>query len=293
MNAPPGLRALVAIGVLSASGAVLSGCRRDAPSPGGAPGVDAQDGGDAGAPVRASALAGEDAGAAPERAGEARGDGGAIHPACEGRELALLAAAVDPRCAAPRHARAADGGADASRARSIRQEVRREGERIVVSLVNDGTEVATVPLRFHPGHPELAFSVLAEVEGQGVFELAAPANDAPREAPRAPGPAAPRHPAERALLELDAGPRFERVHTALIRIAPGGAARARLVVDPRVVKRLDRRCPDGSAARVKQGDGGAPCLPARLPPGHVALYVGQLVAPDVGGEPARVDWDLP
>ena len=195
----------------------------------------------------------------------------------------------------------------------LRQEARRDGDHVVLSIVNGGTAPVVVPLRFHPGRPELAFTVLAESEQKAVFVLEPPSNDAPGEAPRIDAGVAP---VIRSLgigdfdfdVGLDAGSSFLRVYSARIRLAPGGAARARLAIDPRIAKRLDRSCGAGSsgasaAARASSGPGapdggpgGGPeqaCLPPRLPKGRVVLYVGQLVAAVDAGEPARVEWDAP
>ncbi len=300
---------------LSSSGALFVACRRDAPRS-----VDETDGSVAapGSPEaaletdRRGDASGQLARGLEERADEARRDAGELHGACEGAALSLLTAAVDPRCAVTERewndlVRAADSAASTARVGAgdgpkskvrLRQEARREGDNVVVSIVNGGSTPLVVPLRYHPGHPELAFSVLAESEGHGVFELAAPRNDAPAHEP--PGPAkastAGGRPFVRpsTLSELDAGAAYQRVHSARIRLPPGGVARARLVIDPRIVKRLDRTCSDAGARSRRDGGGDEDeCLPARLPKGRVVLHVGQLVTATEAGEPARVEWDAP
>ena len=245
-----------------------------------------------------------------------RTDGGTIAPACEGAKLRLLAAVVDPRCAVTERewrdlVRAHDAqsagvpppaGANKDAGRggpgggALRQEARREGDAIILSIVNRGTTPLVVPLRYHPAHPELAFSVLAEASGRGLFELEPPKNDAPegppaRTAARMEVPSSPTRPPPLPF-ELDGGASssFIRVHSARIRLPPGGSASARLVVDPLIAKRLDRTCPDP----VTGGDAStSECLPARLPKGATVLHVGQMVAGIDAGEPARVAWDAP
>lgn len=238
------------------------------------------------------------AGARPD----AGGDG-----ACRGAAISLLAAAVDPRCAVSprdweallRAAGTSDAGALQTGAREdakgIRQRARREGDRVVVSLVNEGAGPVVLPVRFHPGHPELAFSVLAALDEQTVFELAPPVLDVPREPPRIGGVRPSDTHRGGPPVVLDDGPPVAHVHSARIELPPGGVAHARLAVDPRIVRRLDRSCDAGAGTGQDAGLdarlGG--CLPARLPKGHVVLYVGQLVAPTVESPPARVEWDLP
>ncbi|MBX3264176.1 MAG: hypothetical protein KF782_31180 [Labilithrix sp.] len=321
---------------LGSSGAFVFGCRKDAPTASdgvGAPATSAVADGGAAATERGAAPDGEgssdDAPARLRALVGGRRDAGDVDPACEGVELSLLAAAVDARCAisdtewaaltrpedgangsagrgAPAGGAAVAPRRDTAAARQdavgLRQEARREGDRIVVSIVNGGAAPLVVPLRYHPGRPELAFSVLAESDARALYELAPPSWDAPLDgSTRRDAGDARRAP----LLRPDGGPAIARVHTALIRLAPGGAARARLAIDPRIVKRLDRRCgdagdvspPDGGGlvGEGRSRDAGAPdgCLPARLAAGRVVLHVGQLVAAIDAGEPARVAWDVP
>ncbi|MBX3202199.1 MAG: hypothetical protein KF894_28980 [Labilithrix sp.] len=319
--APPGRRrralGLAAL-ALASSGAFLVGCRKDAATAS----VDASSAAgasDAGGRAPGAPTDGrdeldddsiDDAPAALRelRRGAGGRDASDVDPACEGAELGLLAAAVDPRCAISEQewsalSRSFDGpgpggGAPADARAALRQEARREGNRIVVSVVNGGVAPAIVPLRYHPGRPDLAFSVLAESDGGAVFELAPPRGDASPATARDA-----RRERRAALLGFDGGAAVERVYVASIRLAPGGAAHARLTIDPRIVKRLDRRCGDAgagapSAADPRDGerrDGSAPggCLPQRLASGHVVLYVGQLVASVDVGAPARVEWEVP
>lgn len=336
MTASSKLRALLTLGLLAlgSSGALFAGCRREAPGSAGDGTGSAPPSASASSRSGDSVAAGEDAAqrdaaSVAARVGEARRDAGGVDAPCEGGELSLLAAAVDPRCAvSEREWRAmqedasvqvrdggarADGSARASGRGALRQEARRDGDHVVLSLVNGGTTPIVVPLRFHPGRPELAFSVLAESEQKAVFVLEPPSNDTPGEPPRIDAGA---EAVLRSLglgdfdfaFGLDAGSSFLRVHSARIRLAPGGAARARLAIDPRIAKRLDRSCGAASsgassAARASSGpgvhDGGRgvgpdpACQPPRLPKGRVVLYVGQLVASVDAGEPARVEWDAP
>ena len=294
---------------LSSSEAFLAACRKDAPrttdetdGAAGAPGLAATGSESAAATDEPVDAAGQVARGLEARADEARRDAGDVDRACEGAALSLLTAAVDPRCAVTERewndaVRALEGEGPRPNVK-LRQEARRDGDSVVVSIVNGGSAPLVVPLRYHPGHPELAFSVLAESAGRGVFELAPPRDDAPaREPPGvakglAPGSRPPARPST--LAALDAGPGYARVHSARIRLPPGGVARARLVIDPRIVKRLDRTCSDaGARTRADGGGDGEDCLPARLPKGHVVLHVGQLVTATDAGEPARVEWDAP
>lgn len=221
----------------------------------------------------------------PERTARPAREGG-LEGICEGSELALLAAALDERCAITGPAWDALGAAPSPGA--LRQEaVAEAGDaglgRVVFRLRNVGDTPVDVPVRVRPGRPDLAaFSLLAE-DGSGVYELAPPHPDLPVEP--ADGGTRPfgtrANPTRRArdprtLVTLDAGT-DEYVHSARIRILPGGAASARLAVDPSVVKRLD------------PADAGAP---ARLR-GHAVLHLGLLVVPFALGEPARVEIDLP
>ena len=338
MTASSKLRALLTLGLvaLGSSGALFAGCRKDAPGSAadGAGSAPPSGAAPAPSPSRDSFTAGEDAaerdaGSGAARAGQARRDAGGVDTPCEGGDLSLLAAAVDPRCAVSERewramqedssAQVRDGGARAGGSATatgrgaLRQEARRDGDHIVLSLVNGGTAPLVVPLRFHPGRPELAFTVLAESEQKAVFVLEPPSNDTPGEAPRIDAGAAS---VLRALglgdfdrdVGLDAGSSFLRVHSARIRLAPGGAARARLAIDPRIAKRLDRSCGAASsgassASRASSGSGlhdggrdGGPepaCQPPRLPKGRVVLYVGQLVASVDAGAPARGGWVAP
>lgn len=325
-------RRLVVAGVavvISSSEAFLVACRKDAPR---STGEDAGVGtSSASATAEPAAAIGPDEGEAADAAGnvarglearaeEARRDAGTVDPACEGPVLSLLAAAVDPRCAVAErewtelaHAAgeaaagvpgtAGAGGTVGSAATPkgiLRQQARREGDHVVLSIVNGGKAPVVVPLRYHPGHPELAFSVLAESEGRGVYELAPPSNAATAIESGGAGATTgtrARHPVRPDVLgELDAGATREHVHSARIRLPPGGVARARLTIDPRIVKRLDRTCTDaGARSLARGGDGGAAeeCSPGRLPKGRVVLYVGQLVTALDAGEPARVEWEAP
>lgn len=256
-------------------------CRNDArPTP-----PDATDGVP---PTRSDTITSEDA-AVPEPAlaadaeVERRPDAGAS-TGCSGARITLLGAALDPRCAITEkdwnaRVRPSSRGDDVKVESALRQELRREGDSVVLSLVNGSKAMVSVPLRFHPSHPELAFSVLAEAKDAGIFELEPPGNDAPP--PTLPPPVQPAHGPK---VDLgDAGTPFY-VHHALIRLPPGGSAEAHLRIDARVVRRLDREC--------RAADAGS-CLPARLAKGRVVLHVGQLVAPTAAQTPTRIEWDAP
>ncbi len=292
-RAPPALRlALVAV-VLGSAGAGASACHNEASRRGGVE-ADAASPTDVAAQLSLSGDAstvelGEDAGpSAASRRREPR-DGGGAPVACEGSRLSLVAAALEPRCAIGEsewRALTAGGGPP-----NLRQEAQRDGDAIVLAVVNGGTSDAVVPLRFQPIHSELAFSVLAETEARGVFELAPPAleQDLLVARPRPPTMRAPDAGARErrwgVLDELDGGwPSARHVHTARIRLTPGGRATVRLTPDPRIVKRLDRTC---------VADAGEACLPPRLPPGRTVLHVAQLVTGFDAGAPARVEWRAP
>jgi hypothetical protein len=204
------------------------------------------------------------------RPSASRGGAEAVDAGCEGPAISLFGAIMDDRCAVSDRAwnlavRAAEASADGGGAEALRQEATWSGERVELRLVNRGTAPLVVPLRFRPGRSDLpAFTVLAEDERHALFELASPAlEDADA------GVAEPRSP--------------ERVHSARIRLPPGGAARARLVLDTHVVKRLDHVCADASDCSLR--------IPA-LPRGHYVLYIGQLLAGIDAGPPARLEWDV-
>jgi hypothetical protein len=284
-----------------------SACRRDAPGGGGGGGEGSPTASGEAVLAATSAAASANAGATDELHDEAldgaagrqaRGvesqadelrDAGAPASTCSGTVLGLVRAAEEPRCAIGERewnalkSRAADAGAESS----VRQEARREGDRIVIAAVNRGKAPVDLPLRFAPGRPDLpAITVLAEDVQHAVFELASPIPDDERDgsAPppkRAPAPHGRGPTFDAGWLDLAA---VAHVYSARIRLPPGGAAQVAFRVDPKVVKRLDDGCREHDAAA---------CTPARLPRGHYVLYVGQLiVAADVGA-PARIEWDAP
>lgn len=338
-----GTSALLILAAAS-TGAIVSGCRDEA-TPSRAPDAgERSDGGssglslDGGGPQGVGEPGGEQAGL-PEPKGDASGGGGAAR--CEGARLSLFGSLLEPRCEiserewtslvqsagapdgsarAPRSdagvgAKAKQGGPDGEGKPSLlRQEAQRDGDDIVVSIVNAGATAIAVPLRYHPSHPELAFSVLAETDAKAVFELAPPqlgadampkARDAGAGSLPRPDRREPPQDRWRLLAELDGGSPSVHVYTARIKLPPGGRASARLEIDPTVTKRLDRSCPDpsqpsgssdkrgGAPAAKVDGGVGEVCLPSRLPRGHVVLYVGQLITGIDAGPPARVEWNAP
>lgn len=219
-------------------------------------------------------------------AAEAQHDRTSGAPACEGKALSLLDVVLDERCALAERewrllGRGGEGRSDGGAIDGLRQEARRDGDGIIVSIVNRGRAPVVVPLRFHPAHPELAFSVLAEDDKHAVFELAPPKIELPRTDARSHDARRFALPPREAPPGLDAGRDALRVHQAALRLPPGGSARARIELDPRVTRRLDRNC----------GDAGA-CVPARLPNGRVVLYVGQTISTIDTGAPARLEWDV-
>jgi hypothetical protein len=187
---------------------------------------------------------------------------GPTDPACvggKGAEIALASAVVDPRCAIgrvrARQLRALlerDGGPPVS----LRQEAKLlEDGRIVHRLVNVGPAALTLPLIFSVSLP--AFLVMAEDEGQTLYELAAPRFDA--SAPATKG----------------------RAHFARIVLEPGGAAGATITLDPTIASVVARRGGD-------RADAGA----AKLPKGHYVLRIGELLADVEAGAPARLPFDV-
>jgi hypothetical protein len=274
-------------------GAILCGCRERAPL--GAP--------DSG-PPSTSADAAADASSLEEETppvlptNDASVDAGhktALDATCRGSMTSLLGAVMNPRCAVSerewealvRAAPDGEAGANVSRPEAlVRQRARRDGDHVVFELVNEGRSSVVLPLRFHPAHPELAFSLLAARPDGAVFELAPPGLDAPAEPPGGAGPIAPL-PTHGPRFGLDdAGP-SSHVYRARIELLPGGVARANLTIDPSIRDRLDRGCGRADAAP----DAGT-CLPKRLGAGRSILVVGQLLAPTIQAPPARLDWDV-
>jgi hypothetical protein len=186
---------------------------------------------------------------------------GPIDPACvggKGGEIALATAVVDPRCAIGRvRARALrallerDGGPPPA----LRQEAKLlEDGRIVHRLVNVGPAALALPLIFSVSLP--AFLVMAEDEGQTLYELATP--------------------------RFDVSATKGRAHFARIVLEPGGAAVATFTLDPAIASVVARR---GGGDRA---DAGA----AKLPKGHYVLRVGELLADVEAGAPARLPFDV-
>ena len=208
-----------------------------------------------------------------------------LDPICDGADVALVVAALDERCAISGPAWETLAAAPSPGA--LRQEAAVEASGVVFRLTNRGTTAIELPVRIRPGRPDLAaFSVLAEDDAHGVYELAAPHPELPSMVAWHPDggirPFGTRaNPTRRArdprtAITLDAGD-GEYVHSARIRVAPGGAASVRLAIDPTVVKRLD---PTDAAA------------PNRVQ-GHVILHIGQILVPYAAGEPARIEMQLP
>ena len=185
---------------------------------------------------------------------------GPVDPACaggKGADVALASAVVDPRCAIgrvrARQLRALlehDGGPPAP----LRQEAKLlEDGRIVHRLVNIGPTALTLPLIFSASLP--AFLVMAEDEGQTLYELASP--------------------------RFDVTASKGRAHFARIVLEPGGAAVATITLDPAIASVVARRGGD-------RADAGA----AKLPKGHYVLRVGELLTDVEAGAPARLPFDV-
>jgi hypothetical protein len=223
-----------------------------------APSAEPEDEGD-GAPREPSAEAGNRFRDAEPKA-EADRDG-PVDAACvggKGVDVSLASAVVDPRCAIGRvRARQLrellehDGGPPVS----LRQEARvLEDGRVAHRLVNVGSVALTLPLIFSATLP--AFLVMAEDEGQTLYELATP--------------------------RFEVAASKTRAHFARIVLEPGGAAVATITVDPGIGSVVARR---GGGDRA---DAGA----SRLPKGHYVLRIGELLTDVEAGAPARVPFDV-
>jgi hypothetical protein len=185
---------------------------------------------------------------------------GPVDPACvggKGADVALGTVVVDARCAIgrvrARQLRALlehDGGPPAP----LRQEAKLlEDGRIVHRLVNVGPAPLTLPLIFSASLP--AFLVMAEDEGQTLYELATP--------------------------RFDVNAVKGRAHFARIVLEPGGAAVAAITPDLAIASVMARRGGD-------RADAG----PSTLPKGHYVLRVGELLTDVEAGAPARVPFDV-
>lgn len=261
--------ALTAV-VAAAFTVALAACSKCSPD-GSRPG--AQNGGageedDAGGESLAPVIVPGDGGARrPSRSAEPQAEqgwlDGGVDPACTGPSIDLAAVLADKRCAtnaATAKALRAAIEADAKLAGTLKQEAKRGADgRLELVLVNRGPAAVTLPLSFHPKIP--AFVVLADNANESaLFELETPRLDVAH--------------AE----DADAGgARFARIV-----LPPSGKATARIAIDPKVVRRVDR----------KVVDGGAPPAPARLAPGKWTLHVGQLVTDVETGEPATIAWEI-
>lgn len=181
-----------------------------------------------------------------------------LDPACTRPELDLGAVLGDARCAtsAQEAKRLRDVLEKRGGKLTLRQEAEKlAGDRVLLRLVNTGTEPLTLPLSWAPGTP--SFSAFAEAPDHAVYDLEPPK------------------------LELDAGADPGRGRFARIVLAPGGRAVARVAVPTAVTKRLAPPCEAGT------------CAPPKLPPAKYVLYVGELVVDVEAGMPARVEWTLP
>lgn len=264
--------ALAAV-IVAAVTVALGGCSKCSPDERGSEGPEGRGSGsgsvDAGegeslAPV---IVTGDGGGRRPARSAEPQAeqawlDGGA-DPACTGPAIELATVLADRRCAtnaATAKALRAAFEADPKLAGTLKQEARRGADgRLELLLVNHGDKSLTLPLSWHPKIP--AFVVLADNPNESaLFELETPRLEVGRAEDGDAG-----------------GARFARIV-----LPPSGKAIARIAIDPKVVRRVDR----------KVLDGGAPPAPPRLAPGKWTLHVGQLVTDVETGEPATIAWDV-
>jgi hypothetical protein len=198
-------------------------------------------------------------------------DGG-VAKECTGPDVPLGRAIVDPRCeTTSREAKALlaalekDGGPSL-----LSQDARLAPDgRVTIRVLNASDRSIALPLSWHPKLP--AFSVVAEDEAHGLYELEPPrlqvdTADVP-----------------------DAGP-IDRAHFARIVLPPGGTASTTTTIASGVLRRLDKACRDGGAASAAGSDGGGGCAPtpAKLAPGSYVLHIGQLVSDVQTGLPARI-----
>ncbi len=217
-----------------------------------APTIVAGDGGGGRRPLRS----------ADPQAEQAWLDGGA-DAACTGPAVDLATALADRRCAtsaATAKALRAAIEADAKLAGALKQEAKRRADgTLELSIVNHGSAPVTLPLSWHPKIP--AFVVLADSPSESaLFELESPRLEVARGEDGDAG-----------------GARFARIV-----LPASGRATARIAIDPKVVRRVDR----------KAIEGGAPAAPPRLAAGKWTLHVGQLVTDVETGEPATITWDV-
>jgi hypothetical protein len=124
---------------------------------------------------------------------------------------------------------------------------------VALRLVNTGPAPLSLPLIFSATLP--AFLVMAEDEGQTLYELAAP--------------------------RFDVAASKTRAHFARIVLEPGGAASATLEIDPSIATVVARRGGDRAEAGA-----------SKLTKGHYVLRVGELLTDVEAGAPARVPFDV-
>ena len=275
---------VLAPGFMTAAGG-CSGCKKDTDAGGDGDGTRAE-GGSAGSQAASPATSRAGGGAADDeeldggtgdplveagnrfRDAQPRADTdateGPVDPACvasKGGELSFASAVVDERCAIGR-VRAQKLRASLEQDGGPPPPLRQEGKvlddgRVAIRLVNTGSAPLTLPLIFSSSLP--AFLVMAEDEGQTLYELAAPRFD---------------------VAAAGTGSRT-RAHFARIVLEPGGAATATLTIDPAIASVVARR--GGNRA-----DAGA----SKLAKGHYVLRVGELLADVEAGAPARVPFDV-
>jgi hypothetical protein len=172
-----------------------------------------------------------------------------IMPVCEGMKLVLFDAVMDARCSVTDEEWAVPPPV------GIAQEAKLVGgdagvDQVEFAFVNRGKTPASLPIRFDDRHPERTFEVIAEmlIDGGGIYAVQSPAL---------------------ALNETDGG---VHVHSARIRLPPGGRAFTRLKLDRRPRERLDKHVDAGVV----------------LPSGPVRFHIGQTMSPAEVGDPAVV-----
>jgi len=177
--------------------------------------------------------------------------GALVNPLCEGLYPSLFETACEVT-------NAEWAATPAPEAKALVQEAKVSGiagggkpSTIGFAIVNKAAKPVALALRFDDRNPGKSLSVIAETIGaQGIYALAPP------------------HVTHAGGLDASA-----HLHSARIRLLPGGRATALLSVDFTPTERLDKR-----------GDAGLP----RALEGNFTLHIGQLLSQAEMGDPATV-----